>query len=84
MKLDHHCIVSLYDDVKKLLATSDSHDGIINSYMKGSIFNLVRVKCYKFYKELCKCALSRHISVSCDSIPNLILYGMTVIKFYNY
>ena len=62
----------IYDDVKKLLATSDSHDGIINSDTKGSIFGK------SLMSQLCKCELSRHISVSCDSIPNHISYGTKI------
>lgn len=30
--------MSLFDDVKKLLATTDSHDGVVDVDMKGSIF----------------------------------------------
>ena len=30
--------MSLFDDIKKLLATSDAQDGIVDVDMKGSIF----------------------------------------------
>ena len=30
--------MSLFDDVKKLLTTNDSHDGMVDVDMKGSIF----------------------------------------------
>ena len=39
--------MSLFDDVKKLLATNDAHDGIVDVDMKGSVFG----KCTCVYTD---------------------------------
>ena len=48
--------MSLFDDVKKLLYTSDVHDGIVDVDMKGSMFGK---------SSMFACVLSKYKFLNC-------------------
>ena len=46
--------MSLFDDVKKLLSANDTHDGIVDADMKGSVFG----KSYHYFQTASCCKIT--------------------------